>query len=77
MQIAQAIRVGVEGLRLKNCPDPGPCWVTVSEGVFVCRAEEPLALEQCLKCADDALYEAKRQGKNRVVAAQTSAYCLV
>lgn len=77
MQTAEAIRRGVENLRLDNRPDTGLCWVTVSEGVFWCRAEEPLTLEQCLKRADDALYEAKRQGKNRVAAAGAPVCSLV
>ena len=38
-------------------------FVTFSAGVTACRAGE--ALEAALERADEALYEAKRTGKNR------------
>jgi diguanylate cyclase (GGDEF)-like protein len=42
--------------------------VTVSMGVATLSAIEPL--EQLFKSADDALYDAKEQGRNRVVVAE-------
>lgn len=41
---------------------------TVSIGVCIAEAEQELALEQLLKCADKALYQVKHNGKNAVVA---------
>ena len=65
-QAAERIREAVERLDFKlTDTDGAPLRVTVSAGVaaFGHRAEDPSGL---VAAADDALYEAKRAGKNRV-----------
>ena len=72
-QAAERIRAAVERLDFKLTDTGGePLRVTVSAGVaaFGHRAEDPPAL---VAAADDALYEAKRAGKNRVRSAHAPA----
>jgi len=45
-------------------PDPSENRITVSMGVAV--AHGPIKMEELLSVADDALYRAKRNGRNRV-----------
>jgi diguanylate cyclase (GGDEF)-like protein len=60
--IAERVRAGVEQAR------PGGLPVTVSLGVAEAGAPD-LAFEPLFRAADAALYDAKRSGRNRVVAA--------
>lgn len=41
--------------------------IQISIGIFVCTAENRHSIEYLFKQADDALYQAKRQGRNQVV----------
>lgn len=62
MQLAERIRRKVDALRL---PTPlGPLPVTVSIGV--CVSDAALAVQDAIHHADEALYLAKRRGRNRV-----------
>ncbi|MOA31931.1 Response regulator PleD [compost metagenome] len=58
--------------RLRQCvadtPIPEGTTVTISLGVAHC-ATSSVGIEQALKQADQALYAAKHQGRNRVVTA--------
>jgi diguanylate cyclase (GGDEF)-like protein/PAS domain S-box-containing protein len=58
--LAEAVR-----LRVAETPMPGPGRVTVSLAVTAYQAGE--SAHELLKRVDDALYEAKRTGRNRVV----------
>jgi diguanylate cyclase (GGDEF)-like protein len=67
-RIAERLRMATEALRIdigtgKDLP------ITVSIGCTVWATDEPL--ETAIKRADDALYEAKNAGRNRVVVART------
>ena len=68
--IAERIRGAVESLRIPRSDGQAPLRVTASLGVAASRdgRKETLVAE-----ADAALYEAKRQGKNRAVKAQVQA----
>ena len=63
--LAERLRTAVGGLRLET--DDGPLAVTVSIGVAE-RAEHDDSVDALLRRADRALYEAKRLGRDRVVA---------
>jgi diguanylate cyclase (GGDEF)-like protein len=60
--VAERLRVAVEQTRPLGFP------VTISLGLSVARGDQ-VDYDALFKAADDALYEAKRAGRNRVVAA--------
>jgi len=68
MGVAEKLRRMIEGWNFPGVPRP----VTISVGV----AEFPTdgrSRDELMKAADDALYQAKQQGRNRVVAAHRTA----
>ncbi|MCP5433687.1 MAG: PleD family two-component system response regulator [Alphaproteobacteria bacterium] len=67
-QIAERLRKDVEARPFWVSNASGGLQVTVSIGVTACEGASDTA-EKLLKRADDALYRAKRDGRNRVVAA--------
>lgn len=62
---AERLRVAVAGLALPNPGAPGG-FVTVSIGVALARAEAHVDGDGLMLRADQALYRAKREGRNRV-----------
>ncbi|MGI5911669.1 MAG: GGDEF domain-containing protein [Syntrophomonadaceae bacterium] len=64
-QIAERIRVNLESRKIMDTANAGT--VTASFGVTTMEPDHPLSLEKLIKEADDALYCAKLQGRNRVV----------
>jgi two-component system, cell cycle response regulator len=64
---AERLRSQVERLALEHPTDQPPV-VTISAGVAVRSAQSADGVAGVLKRADDALYQAKRDGRNRVVA---------
>lgn len=60
-KLAETVRRALEAAR------PGGCEVTVSIGIASARGD--VAFEPLFRDADDALYRAKRQGRNRVATA--------
>jgi len=70
MKLAERLRADLEGATIKF-PNGGELSVTASFGVAVKgELERP---EQLVALADEALYDAKRNGKNRVVVADSHA----
>lgn len=64
VQIAEKIRKSVEDKKFTYVNQIAQ--FTISLGVAAARADDLLSSRAIIKCADEALYEAKRSGKNRV-----------
>lgn len=75
---AEKLRSAIEGLWLTHEGNPeGGNWVTVSIGgatALSCDEVTMGVFETLLTAADNALYEAKQQGRNRVMTARLIAY---
>jgi diguanylate cyclase (GGDEF)-like protein len=65
-KIAERIRLAIA--RLEIPMDQGTVRVTVSLGLMVINTDQDLPVEDLIHCADQALYRAKQQGRNRTVA---------
>jgi len=64
--VAEKIREDIETIKLHTLDNKSISF-TVSLGVSMVKIKEERNLEVVLKKADDALYEAKRSGKNKVI----------
>ncbi|MGI8651119.1 MAG: GGDEF domain-containing response regulator [Rubrobacter sp.] len=64
---AERLRGRIESLRIEHEACPNEKFITVSIGLSELTPESDKSAETMLKEADEALYEAKRQGKNRVM----------
>ncbi len=71
MKVAEKIRSTVEGTHFDKMDGPGK--VTISLGVSSFPLQDVETGEQLIKLADEAQYEAKQQGKNRVMTLVESA----
>ncbi|MCE8025392.1 diguanylate cyclase [Halomonas sp. MCCC 1A11058] len=69
-QAAERIRQGIEALAIPNAGVSHSPVVTISIGVAVTRPNTALPPSLLLLQADEALYQAKREGRNRCVLAQ-------
>ena len=65
-RVAEGMRRAVEDLALPHANSAASAVVTVSLGVVVCSPGTEASSDTLLEMADQALYEAKRQGRNRV-----------
>ena len=65
--VAESMRIAIERLALPHPAFRDGRYVTISVGVNVAVPERQEDVHALLKSADDALYEAKRNGRNRVV----------
>lgn len=63
--VMERLRAHIESLQIRHL-NAGHGVVTISAGVAVMAAGTSLASEKLLRAADDALYEAKRGGRNQV-----------
>lgn len=71
VSLAEKIRLAVLTRALEHQGNPIGI-VSISLGVYGCRAQECQSMEDFVKRADAALYAAKHQGRNRTVAWQES-----
>lgn len=68
LSVAEATRVAVEQLRIPHKMSPISPGITLSLGVTSMIPTQNMTPETLIKDADNALYEAKRLGRNRTVA---------
>jgi diguanylate cyclase (GGDEF)-like protein len=68
-QLAETIRLAIADLRFPHPASPVAPFLTVSVGVATATLDGWSTPEELLAAADEALYSAKRNGRNRVVAA--------
>lgn len=64
--VADRIRAAVEALHMRHESSTSSHFVTVSVGVASCRADFLLKSSALIAAADQALYQAKHEGRNRV-----------
>lgn len=67
LELAERIRADVEALALPHAQSAEAQVVTLSIGVAYWPSPQPNGLEEAQRLADEALYAAKAQGRNRVV----------
>jgi len=70
--VAERIRMRVEAMRIVMPDRSEPIQITVSSGTALFRPESDDSLDLMLKRADDALYRAKKAGRNRVCTTNAS-----
>jgi len=68
VQMAESARLGVESLGIRYSNQPAGASVTISLGIASAIGDRFPSAEALVRAADGALYQAKRQGRNRVVA---------
>ena len=61
--IAEALRAKVEALRIMNTEVTA---ITISVGVATTKPSRTTESKACIHAADQALYKAKKNGKNRI-----------
>ena len=69
LAVGERLRGSVQSLGLAHAKSPCAPHVTISLGVAACHPSGTARPDDLIAAADQALYEAKRTGRNRVVAA--------
>ncbi|MFT5162107.1 MAG: diguanylate cyclase (GGDEF)-like protein [Alteromonadaceae bacterium] len=72
LAIVESCRKAIESLQIAHSNSAGYPWLTISIGGVGFIPDSDSSRSALLKIADDMLYEAKRQGRNRVVWHETS-----
>jgi diguanylate cyclase (GGDEF)-like protein len=70
MRVAEAARVAVTRLKIPHAHSPAGPHVSISGGVATTLSQGEDTAQQLIKAADQLLYEAKHQGRNRMISAQ-------
>jgi diguanylate cyclase (GGDEF)-like protein len=63
-KVAERIRQAVNDLGIPNVEAPKSSWVTVSIGFASLSPQSGQDCEELVRCADQALYQAKKAGRN-------------
>ena len=66
LKVVEKIRQNIEDLKIAHIENSVSLYVTVSIGLHVIKPQDKHDYDEIYKIADDALYEAKQKGKNRV-----------
>ncbi|WP_431050119.1 two-component regulator propeller domain-containing protein [Roseateles sp. L2-2] len=66
LKVAESVRAGIESLAMPHPTSPAGPVVTISLGVAACVPSDSCTLESLIAQADEALYVAKREGRNQV-----------
>lgn len=66
-RIAKAVRLGVIELQLENLHSTVLEYVTVSSGIATITPNSEIDADEIIHRADQALYEAKKGGRNQIV----------
>jgi diguanylate cyclase (GGDEF)-like protein len=72
-RVAESMRLAIAGLQLPHPTSPVSALLTISVGVATATREWRSSPEELIAAADQALYGAKRSGRNRVNVAQLEA----
>lgn len=64
-QLVENFRLAIQGLAIAHAAAPLG-WLSISAGVVVCSPTQNTGLEKLLSNADQLLYQAKAQGRNRI-----------
>jgi diguanylate cyclase (GGDEF)-like protein len=71
-ELSEHLRHTVSELRIPHAESPTSPWLTVSIGVAVVNPGTARSLAGAIQLADEALYQAKEDGRNRIVLRDTS-----
>lgn len=72
LEIAERMRFKVQSCRIENAASPVSDYVSISCGVATRAAHDSKPLLEILSQADEALYQSKRAGRNRVSASEAA-----